>query len=157
MAWHAEHTCEEYDRTLPLADPRPDPAGGAGPRLDRGAREARERVLEDVVDELDRQVRDAEHRFDVAVLGSRRLGEELELLRRAELERRRRAAEEEEEEAARRRAAAAAAAARVAEERRRRLEAEEAATRAAFAGGTFTRPVKPCPRCKAPIEKISGW
>ncbi|KAK7757496.1 hypothetical protein SLS62_000511 [Diatrype stigma] len=148
VAWHDEHTCAEYDAFL--ADPE-------GFLLLR-AGDPRRRQQRDL-DLASQQVRDAEHQFDLLLAGVRRDREEagrraeLERLeRQAALERARREAEArrkaEEEEAERQRQA------RLLQARKR---AEEDATQAAFANRSFSYPVKPCPGCKAMIEKRGGW
>lgn len=155
VAWHHEHTCDEYEQYL--LDPEHSRSIGQTATM---RREAEERALDLAEDDI----RDAQHRFDALLLQMQRTAEEIRQaeLERLERERRERKAREELE----RRRRAEEEARKRAEREKRKLEArkkdEEAKTLAAFqngSGGGFKHPVKPCPnpKCKTPIEKKAGW
>ncbi|RYP53100.1 hypothetical protein DL768_001877 [Monosporascus sp. mg162] len=102
------------------------------------------------IDDLRRQIEDAERQFNYEMLASRQRAEALRLAEPARLERERQEAlERARREEARRQV-----------EAKRKLEArkkaEEGATQAAFTNRTFSKPVMPCPKCNRPIEKRGG-
>ncbi|RYP92617.1 hypothetical protein DL770_001259 [Monosporascus sp. CRB-9-2] len=140
-SWHDEYTCDEYDSFLV------DPLNfRSEAQIAREAAEAADRAMDD----LRRQIEDAERQFGYEILASRQRAEALRLAELARIERERKEAlERARREEARRQA----------EERRKleaRKKAEEDATRAAFTNRAFRNPVKPCPKCKRPIEKRGG-
>ncbi|RYP72838.1 hypothetical protein DL769_004353 [Monosporascus sp. CRB-8-3] len=108
--------------------------------------EAKDRAMDD----LRRQIENAEHQFNYEILASRQRAEALRLAELARIERERQEALE---------SARGEEARRQAEEKRKleaRKKVEEDATQAAFTNRTFSNPVKPCPKCKRPIEKRGG-
>ncbi|KAI0010682.1 hypothetical protein F4779DRAFT_576474 [Xylariaceae sp. FL0662B] len=133
VAWHHNHTCDEYDAFL--ADPR---VFRSKAQIERAAAEARD--LED--HRLSQQIRDAETRFSQSLL---REEEAAEARRRERAEQARRLAREQAErmEAERR--------AREARQLAARLAQEEAET-----GRVFHALSKPCPRCRIPIQRNGG-
>ncbi|RYP77680.1 hypothetical protein DL771_001048 [Monosporascus sp. 5C6A] len=139
--WHDEYTCDEYDSFLV------DPLNFRSEAQIAGeAAEAADRAMDD----LRRQIEDAERQFNSEILASRQRAEALRLAELARIERER----QEVLERARR-----GEARRQAEEKRKleaRKKAEEDATQAAFTNRAFSIPVKPCPKCKTPIEKRGG-
>ncbi|RYO80508.1 hypothetical protein DL766_003692 [Monosporascus sp. MC13-8B] len=141
IAWHDEYTCDEYDGFLT------DPLNfRSQAQLAGEAAEARDRAMDD----LQRQIEDSERQFNYEILASRQRTEALRLSELARIEGER----QEALERARREEAQ-----RQAEEKRKveaRKKAEEEATQVAFTNRTFSNPVKPCPKCKRPIEKRGG-
>ncbi|KAI1082488.1 hypothetical protein F5B20DRAFT_597452 [Whalleya microplaca] len=134
VAWHHDHTCDEYDAFL--ADPQHFRSMA---QLEKAAVQARD--LEN--QRLDQQIRDAETRFHQSMM---REEEAAEARRQERIKREHRLAQEraEREEAERRD--------REARQLATRLAAEEAET-----GRVFHRLSKPCPNCRIPIEKYEGW
>lgn len=131
VAWHENLTCDEYDALLA------DPANFRS-RFDR------ENEAAEAAAEARRRQEDADRVFAQGLVAEeRREREARERREKEERERRERERREREERERERREMREAAVRRKAE--------EEASVRTV--GGT----TKPCPGCKAPIEKNEGW
>lgn len=141
VSWHGTLTCAEYEQFL--ADP-----SGFRSRLERD-NEMVEREHQAVV----RQKREQEERDRAFAQGLLDQEQKAEAERQAEAERKE-MAERERKEALRR-----AEEQRKALEARRKMEADAARKVKEEAENmeTIRKTTKPCPKCKAPIEKNKGW
>ncbi|KAI1372163.1 hypothetical protein F4677DRAFT_433143 [Hypoxylon crocopeplum] len=137
VAWHHEHTCEEYDAFL--ADPQNFRSKA---QIQKATDQARE--LEN--QRLQQQIEAAKARFAASLLRQEAAAEARRRALQEQLERENRLAEE------RAQAAEAKRKAQEALQHQLRLRNEEAAT-----DSVFRKLTKPCPSCNRPIEKNLGW
>jgi hypothetical protein len=137
VLWHSEHTCAEWD--IFLGDP--------SFRSKAQVRAAIEKAQAQQDKQLRQQILDAENRFAQSLMNDEQASQARLRARAERLARERQLAEEEaaREEQWRREWEGAM-------KLRDRKRQEETLT-----DGVFSKLTKPCPSCRAPIEKNGGW
>ncbi|KAI0905826.1 hypothetical protein F4823DRAFT_566366 [Ustulina deusta] len=133
VPWHVDYSCAEYDEFL------------TNPHfLSRAQRSAAAEDAYALQDErLNQLIKDAETRFARSLMNEKQAAK---ARRQAEIERKARERRRKKQEARRQRKQ---------EEARRLLERKTREER--LTKGRFHSLTRPCPRCRVPIEKRSGW